>query len=116
MPVDLGGTAWLVVDVVFVLLLALGMAYATLLYFRPDPEADRQSEAGTKALYDQIELAQRHAVAAVRHLGEADLIGTRWLRIVILLLVAFGAALVLYLGTGPREVSVRELLSLEHSN
>ena len=110
MPVDLSGTTLFVVDVVFVLLLGLGMAYPTLLYFRPDPEVDRQSDAATRALYDQIERA-RHWAA----ISGADLIGTRWVRIVVLLLVAAGTALVLYLGTSPREVSIRELPSLVHS-
>jgi hypothetical protein len=95
--IDFGGISWLLVDVVFVLVLGLAMAYATFGYFRRDRRLDQWSGPATKALYDQMDRAQ--LAAAVRDSGWLE---PRTLAVLVLLLVCSAGALVLYLGVAPR--------------
>jgi hypothetical protein len=52
MAIDYGSWMWLVIDVLFVLLLAAGLIYGTMMWRnRRSTAADRSREAATRRLY-----------------------------------------------------------------
>jgi len=63
---DLGGVAWMVIDVVGgVVVLGGALAYASLMYARRNRRLDPVGEAATAALYDAEERQSEKGLAAV---------------------------------------------------